>query len=103
MGNVFKSDRPLPPEKPVAPKGPAPKPFKHSSPPKKIGGRKAGCFDPYPSHSADSYTVKAQKKVTTNSSGKLFHAIPGPKSQPTLLFSTKTLTEASTGITTKPS
>ena len=26
--NVFKSDRPLPPEKPVAPKGPAPKPFK---------------------------------------------------------------------------
>jgi len=81
--NVFKSDRPLPPEKPVAPKGPAPKPFKHSSPPKKIGGCKAGCFDPYPSHSADSYTVKAQKKVTTNSSGKLFHAIPGPKSQPT--------------------
>jgi hypothetical protein len=81
--NVFKSDRPLPPPKPSEQKGPNVKPFKHSSPAKHIGGCKAGCFDPYPTHSADSYTVKPEKKVTTNSSGKLFHAIPGPKSQPT--------------------
>jgi len=81
--NIFKGDRPLPPQKPSEPKGPAVKPFKHSSPAKHIGGCKAGCFDAYPSHSADSYTVKPQKKITTNSSGKLFHAIPGPKSQPT--------------------
>jgi len=81
--NIFKNDRPLPPAKGPTPKGPSVKPFKHSSPAKHIGGCKAGCFESYPSHSADLYTIKSQKKVTTNSSGKLFHAIPGPKSQPT--------------------
>ncbi|CBY20569.1 unnamed protein product [Oikopleura dioica] len=81
--NVFKPELPLPPAKPASVKPPSVKPFKHSSPGKALGGSKAGCFDNYPSHSNDLYTIKQNKKVTVNSSGKLFHAIPGPKSRPT--------------------
>ena len=85
----FTNKGPLPPEKEKEAKRAPVKPFKHSSPAKHIGGCKAGCFDSYPLHSYDSYTVKTAKKVTTNSSGKLFRAIPGPKSTPTTSILTK--------------
>lgn len=82
-GNPYRSDRPLGPAKKSAKKLPPVKPFKQSSPAKKIGGAKAGTFDPYPSHSNDPYTVKQKKQPTTNKEGKLFHPSPGPKSTPT--------------------
>ena len=85
----FTNKGPLPPEKEKEAKRAPVKPFKHSSPAKHIGGCKAGCFDSYPLHSYDSYTVKTAKKVATNSSGKLFRAIPGPKSTPTTSILTK--------------
>jgi hypothetical protein len=55
---------PLHPAKPASVKPPSVKPFKHSSPGKALGGSKAGCFDNYPSHSNDLYTIK----VTSNNS-----------------------------------
>jgi hypothetical protein len=53
---------PLPPAKPASVKPPSVKPFKHSSPGKALGGSKAGCFDNYPSHSNDLYTIKVISK-----------------------------------------
>ena len=85
----FTNKGPLPPEKEKEGKRAPVKPFKSSSPAKHIGGCKAGCFDSYPLHSYDSYTVKTAKKGATNSSGKLFRAIPGPKSTPTTSILTK--------------
>nr|CAB3227129.1 UPF0602 protein C4orf47 homolog [Phallusia mammillata] len=80
--NPYRSDRALGPGKHSSPKLPAVKPFKPSSPPKKIGGAKAGTFDPYPSHSNDPYSIKQKKVATTNKEGKLFHPSQGIKSRP---------------------
>ncbi|KAJ7382252.1 hypothetical protein OS493_036155 [Desmophyllum pertusum] len=76
-GNPYKSDRALPPLKETrkAPEGL--KPFKPSSPPKEIGGMKAGCFDNYPSHSNDPYVVKKPKGDTEK---RIFRPSQGPKS-----------------------
>ncbi|KAM9471050.1 cilia-and flagella-associated protein 96 isoform 1-T3 [Clarias gariepinus] len=58
-------------------------PFKPTSPSKRIGGMKAGTFDPYPSHSTDHYIIKKPKSdVSTNKGIKIFHPSPGPKSTP---------------------
>ncbi|CAK8683127.1 cilia-and flagella-associated protein 96-like [Clavelina lepadiformis] len=81
--NPYRTDKSLGPSKGSSSKLPAVKPFKPSSPPKKIGGAKAGTFDPYPSHSNDPYTVKQRKSVIKNKEGKLFHPSPGNKSSPT--------------------
>ncbi|KAL5018600.1 hypothetical protein ScPMuIL_004322 [Solemya velum] len=60
------------------------KPFKPSSPGKMPGGMKAGTFDPYPSHSADTYKVKVHRPINVvNKSGKTFTPSQGPKSVPT--------------------
>nr|XP_002130769.1 UPF0602 protein C4orf47 homolog [Ciona intestinalis] len=81
--NPYRSDRGPGPAKKGSGKLPAVKPFKPSSPPKKIGGSKAGTFDPYPSHSNDPYVIKQKKAATTNKDGKLFHPSQGMKSRPT--------------------
>lgn len=78
-GNPYKSDRPLPPLKDNRKPRENLKPFKPSSPPKEIGGLKAGCFDNYPSHSADPYEVKKSKGSTER---KVFRPSQGPKSTP---------------------
>ena len=52
----------------------------------KDGGMKAGTFDPYPSHSADQYRVKATVSRDTSAaakSGRVYVPPPGPKSAPT--------------------
>lgn len=83
-GNPFRMDKPLPPVRKSASAGSKDlKPFKPSSPAKKMGGCKIGTFDPYPSHSADPYSVKIKRSVNVvNKSGKIFMPSPGPKSRP---------------------
>jgi len=86
--NPFKDPTKLPSKSKSAPDltekktGEKLKPFKISSPPKKTGGCKAGCFTTYPKHSEDAY---APKKAERKNQGpkKLFRALPGPKSVPT--------------------
>ncbi|XP_068706371.1 cilia-and flagella-associated protein 96-like [Montipora capricornis] len=80
-GNPYKSDRGLPPLKEGRKPPEILKPFKPSSPPKEIGGMKAGCFDSYPSHSEDPYRVK--KKNGSEGDKKIFRPSQGPKSTPT--------------------
>ncbi|XP_071952555.1 cilia-and flagella-associated protein 96-like [Antedon mediterranea] len=84
-GNPYVNDKPLPPVKKQPSVKKDFKPFKPSSPAKKIAGSKAGTFDPYPSHSEDPYRIKVIKKgpPSMNSSGKIFMPSPGPKSAPT--------------------
>ncbi|XP_078579529.1 cilia-and flagella-associated protein 96-like [Branchiostoma floridae x Branchiostoma japonicum] len=82
-GNPYRSDRPLPPSKKMPSAKRDFKPFKPSSPAKRVGGMKAGTFDPYPSHSNDPYVVKQKRAITTNKEGKIFHPSPGPKTAPT--------------------
>ncbi|XP_073250775.1 cilia-and flagella-associated protein 96-like [Porites lutea] len=79
-GNPYKSDRPLPPLKETRKQPEGLKPFKPSSPPKEIGGMKAGCFDNYPSHSEDPYMVK--KKKASDAEKRIFRPSQGPKSTP---------------------
>ncbi|XP_043924972.1 UPF0602 protein C4orf47 homolog isoform X2 [Protopterus annectens] len=78
-GNPYKSDRPLPPPKRIERKHHDVKPFKPSSPPKMVGGMKAGTFDPYPSHSNDPYIIK-RSKSSSQKGVKAFHPSPGQKS-----------------------
>lgn len=81
--NPYRHDRGLPPLKSGGGKRKDVKPFKQSSPPKSMGGMKAGTFDPYPSHSADPYQVKITRPVhVVNNAGKIFMPTPGPKSFP---------------------
>lgn len=80
--DIYKGERPVS-KKSEKPKGETVKPFRYSSPAKSSAGCKAGTFDTYPTHSVDDYTIKKKKKVTRNSSGRLFQALPGPKSTPT--------------------
>ncbi|KAK3722098.1 hypothetical protein QZH41_019843 [Actinostola sp. cb2023] len=80
-GNPYKSDTGLPPLKDLRKPIPDFKPFKQSSPAKETGGCKAGCFDIYPSHSADPYMVK-KKKSDTAERVRIFRPSPGPKSTP---------------------
>uniref|UniRef100_A0A3Q3GFC3 Cilia-and flagella-associated protein 96 n=1 Tax=Labrus bergylta TaxID=56723 RepID=A0A3Q3GFC3_9LABR len=79
--NPYRSDKPLPPaHKPLPPaKKDSPVPFKPPSPSKKIGGMKAGTFDSYPSHSADSYVIRRSKPTNQE---PVFRPAPGPKSTP---------------------
>ncbi|KAK7491210.1 hypothetical protein BaRGS_00017481 [Batillaria attramentaria] len=57
-------------------------PFRNDKLPPPMGG-KFGTFDPYPSHSADPYTVKVKKSMAAvNKSGKIFVPSPGPKTTP---------------------
>nr|XP_033799586.1 UPF0602 protein C4orf47 homolog isoform X3 [Geotrypetes seraphini] len=64
------------------------KPFAYSAeiydkgPRKKMGGMKAGTFDPYPTHSTDPYKTKYEKEVAVNKSGKIFHPLAGTKTRP---------------------
>jgi len=83
-GNPYRLDKSLPPVRKTSSLGPKDlKPFKPSSPGKRAGGSKIGTFDPYPSHSADPYTVKDKKQVNVvNKSGKIFMPSPGPKTRP---------------------
>ncbi|XP_075412932.1 cilia-and flagella-associated protein 96 [Tenrec ecaudatus] len=85
--NPYFIDKPLPPikkaEKPVA----LTTPFKPSSPAKKDGGMKAGTFDPYPSHSTDSYGAKLLKQSPVKSD-KIFHPPGGAKSRPAISIMT---------------
>ncbi|XP_028658836.1 UPF0602 protein C4orf47 homolog [Erpetoichthys calabaricus] len=80
--NPYKTDKHFPPVSKSLDRKQDVKPFKPSSPAKKVAGMKAGTFDPYPSHSADHYTVKKPKSINTNSAGIIFHPTPGPKSMP---------------------
>ncbi|XP_062069077.1 cilia-and flagella-associated protein 96 [Lepus europaeus] len=79
--NPYSFEKALPPIKKVEKKEVLSSPFKPSSPGKKAGGMKAGTFDPYPSHSADPYTVKLVKGIS-GKGGKIFHPPSGPKSRP---------------------
>nr|KAG5702770.1 hypothetical protein BaRGS_003644 [Batillaria attramentaria] len=84
-GNPFRNDKLPPVRKQSTSAGPKTdlKPFKPSSPGKKPMGGKFGTFDPYPSHSADPYTVKVKKSMAAvNKSGKIFVPSPGPKTTP---------------------
>lgn len=80
--NPYKSDQPTAPVK-TPPKLPTMKPFKPSTPARKLGGAKAGTFDPYPSHSNDPYTVKKEKQMRTNPMGRIFNPAVSSKSRPT--------------------
>merc|ERR1712110_315013 len=79
--NVYKGERLI--SKPSSKSKSAPvKPFRYTSPAKHPGGNKSGTFNPYPETDKGPFTVKKEKKVTTNSSGKLYQAIPGSRSKP---------------------
>uniref|UniRef100_A0A8D0A6F1 Cilia-and flagella-associated protein 96 n=1 Tax=Sander lucioperca TaxID=283035 RepID=A0A8D0A6F1_SANLU len=81
QGNPYRSDKPLPPvykPLPAAQKLSA-VPFKPASPSKKVGGMKAGTFDPYPLHSADPYVIRRSKPTNQE---PIFRPAPGPKSVP---------------------
>lgn len=83
-GNPFRTDK-LPSVRKAAsaPQKADLKPFKPSSPGKKPMGGKFGTFDPYPSHSADPFTLKSKARMSVvNKSGKIFMPSPGPKSRP---------------------
>ncbi|XP_012684706.1 UPF0602 protein C4orf47 homolog [Clupea harengus] len=81
--NPFKIDKPLPPSKRMDErKHHFAVPFKPSSPSKTIGGMKAGTFDTYPRHSADTYITQKPKTLTTNKEGKIFRPTAGLKSTP---------------------
>ncbi|CAG5134595.1 unnamed protein product [Candidula unifasciata] len=84
--NPYKNERPLPPVRKWAGDGPAKAiqtAFKPSNPGKLLAGMKAGTFDPYPSHSADTYGIKYKKPVhVVNNSGRTFVPPQGPKSTP---------------------
>ncbi|XP_047441410.1 UPF0602 protein C4orf47 homolog [Mugil cephalus] len=79
--NPYHSDKPLPPpHKPLPPaKNTSTAPFKPSSPSKRTGGMKAGTFDSYPSHSANSYVIRRSKLASQQ---PIFRPVPGPKSTP---------------------
>ncbi|XP_034546069.1 UPF0602 protein C4orf47 homolog isoform X2 [Notolabrus celidotus] len=79
--NPYRSDKPLPPaHKPLPPAQKVhPVPFKPTSPSKKIGGLKAGTFDPYPTHSTDPYVIRRSKPPNHE---PVFRPAPGPKSTP---------------------
>nr|XP_033799577.1 UPF0602 protein C4orf47 homolog isoform X2 [Geotrypetes seraphini] len=79
--NPYHVDKPLPPLKKTEEKK-IEKPFRPSSPSKKMGGMKAGTFDPYPTHSTDPYKTKYEKEVAVNKSGKIFHPLAGTKTRP---------------------
>ncbi|XP_029442782.1 UPF0602 protein C4orf47 homolog [Rhinatrema bivittatum] len=79
--NPYQSDEHLPPVKKSAERK-VEKPFRPSSPAKKMGGMKAGTFDPYPSHSNEPYRIKREKETTTNKSGKIFHPLSSSKTRP---------------------
>ncbi|XP_034739179.1 UPF0602 protein C4orf47 homolog isoform X1 [Etheostoma cragini] len=81
QSNPYRSDKPPPPAYkplPAAQKLSA-VPFKPPSPSKKVGGMKAGTFDPYPSHSADPYVIRRSKPANQE---PIFRPAPGPKSVP---------------------
>ena len=59
------------------------KPFRYASPAKSAAGCKAGTFDAYPTHASEPYAKKKEKKVTKNSSGRLYNVPQGSKSRPT--------------------
>ena len=83
--NPYRHDRPLPPIREPKSSQLKVKPFKPSNPAKLAGGCKAGTFDPYPRHSADTYAVAKTKKDDSSSKlkGGMFRPSPGPKSTPT--------------------
>jgi len=63
--NPYKSDRdPGPAKKKLGQQKFLHGPFKPSSPPKQIGGMKAGTFSHYPTHSADPYALIRNTKKT---------------------------------------
>ncbi|KAG9479852.1 hypothetical protein GDO78_011729 [Eleutherodactylus coqui] len=80
--NPYRSDKPLPPLKKKTEKKVTVNPFKPSSPAKSAGGMKAGTFDPYPSHSNDSYGKRTVKSANVIKGGKTFQPPQGPKSYP---------------------
>ncbi|KAM5193282.1 cilia-and flagella-associated protein 96 [Mantella aurantiaca] len=80
--NPYHSDKSLPPLKKKTEKKQVVKPFKPSSPSKDPGGMKAGTFDPYPSHSNDTYGKRITKSATIVRGGKTFQPPSGPKSFP---------------------
>ncbi|XP_035017576.2 UPF0602 protein C4orf47 homolog [Hippoglossus stenolepis] len=81
QGNPYHSNKPLmPAQKPLPPaQNMSPVPFKPPSPGKRIGGTKAGTFDPYPSHSADPFIIRRSKQTNQE---PIFRPAPGPKSTP---------------------
>ncbi|KAK2179329.1 hypothetical protein NP493_498g02005 [Ridgeia piscesae] len=85
--NPYRSDKPLGPPKKVSPKIQV-TPFKPSSPAKKPGGSMIGMFDPYPSHSVNTYKKASLSRAVhaVNNTGKTFMPNAGPKSTP--VFST---------------
>ncbi|XP_012863500.1 UPF0602 protein C4orf47 homolog [Echinops telfairi] len=85
--NPYFLDKPLPPIKKVEKPATLTTPFKPSSPAKKDGGMKAGTFDPYPSHSVDSYGAKLLKQ-SPGKSDRIFHPPGGPKSRPVISIMT---------------
>ncbi|NXP48187.1 CD047 protein, partial [Heliornis fulica] len=92
--NPYFNDKPLPPVRNPPPKKTIVKPFKPSSPAKKVRGMKGGTFDPYPSHSEDPYVVKKPKAVTTKKEKRIFHPPPGPKSRPVASIITLNVTRS---------
>ncbi|XP_077135730.1 cilia-and flagella-associated protein 96 [Ranitomeya variabilis] len=78
--NPYRTDKPLPPLKSKKEMKVNVKPFKPSSPGKEPGGMKAGTFDPYPSHSNESYEKKSTKSAVKGE--KTFQPSAGPKSYP---------------------
>ncbi|XP_063166479.1 cilia-and flagella-associated protein 96 [Candoia aspera] len=80
--NPYHDDKPLSPPKQLPPKVLVQQPFKPSSPAKKLGGMKAGTFDPFPTYSAEPYGIRLPRSATTNKQGNVFHPNPGTKSRP---------------------
>lgn len=90
--DIYKGDRMI--SKPKITNKSNVKPFRYASPGKHSAGCKAGTFNTYPEHSVDSYGKKSVKKVTTNSSGKLYNHNSGPKSKPQPSIMSKNVTLA---------
>ena len=79
--NIYKGEG-LARTKSAGSKGASVKPFRYTSPGKHPAGCKAGTFNIYPESPKGPFTVEKKKKVTVNSSGKLYQCIPGPKTKP---------------------
>lgn len=81
--NPYRADRPGPTGTRSADSKKDVKPFKPSSPAKRMAGMKAGTFDPYPSHPVDPYNLKVTRPVhVVNKTGRIFVPSAGPKSAP---------------------
>jgi hypothetical protein len=69
---------------PIQKSGSAPVPFKPSNPPKKPGGNKSGCFDPFPTYASEPYVVRSDKDTSKSHdvAGKKFVPSSGNKTAP---------------------